>query len=121
MKLKDIAIWWSSKEELRNPSSGSPQFVVLEHMASGNSRFSYLSNSVGRCFMGWETADPEKLAAYVMFIFNQAVVRDGVDPEEAHRELMKIDEYKAWHEREDGPFRDSYYRWMDNMENVKCL
>jgi hypothetical protein len=114
MKLHEIAIWWSSTEEMKPEHHGKPQFVVLEHMAEGNRKYSYLYNSVGRCFMGWERAKPAELAAYVMFIYNQATARDGVPVAEAHAELMKIDEYREWQTREEGPFKDAYLQWVEN-------
>lgn len=114
MKLKDIAIWWSARDRVRPENIHRPMFKVLEHMADGNENYAYLHSSVGRCFGGWESADPRDQAAHVLCIYHQATAQDGVSPEEAHSELMQIDEYRSWVKREDGPFRDVYWLWSES-------
>ena len=48
---------------------------------------------VGACCMDWQKVTREEQTAQVLALFVAIVVRDGVDPQAAHREFLKIDEY----------------------------
>lgn len=50
----------------------------------------------GASYRVWQEAEPMKLRAMMFTDFNTLVVRDGVDPLEAHRAFLKIDEYRLW-------------------------
>jgi hypothetical protein len=48
----------------------------------------------GMCSRRWREAD-HMTQAFAMFVcFHTAVVRDGIDPQDAHREFLKISEYR---------------------------
>lgn len=48
----------------------------------------------GGCNRDWQTANSDKLEALVLAAFSTAVVRDGIDPQKAHRAFVEIDEYR---------------------------
>jgi hypothetical protein len=86
-----------------------PTILVLS-CHDDNSRFSYLSNSTGACCGGWESTDPERRAVQLLAIYAWTTGRNGVPSDEAHREFLKIDEYREWIEYETGPFAEAYPR-----------
>ena len=52
------------------------------------------SHSAGSCYLALKN-DPEIVQVAQLFIdFHTMIVRDGIDPRAAHREFLKIDEYR---------------------------
>jgi hypothetical protein len=80
--------------------------------------FDYLSNSVGSCFLGWQTCKDTARSAYIMGLFNRIVTEDGLSSEEVHKAFMEIDEYAEFHDpnasedaRYDNPFWKLHWDW----------
>jgi hypothetical protein len=107
MKMQDAMVWWNDREEHKD-HPGQPMLLVLSNEEDGNERFAYLSNSTGACCGGWESTDPERLAVHLLAIYAWATGRNGVPADVAHREFLKIDEYREWIEYETGPFAAAY-------------
>lgn len=107
MRLENAMVWWNDAvEALDYP--GSPRIAVLSNRES-NRAFSYLSNSIGACFLHWDKTEPHLLAAHLLAAFASITGRDGVPAADAHQEFMKIDEYREWVEEGTGPFADVYW------------
>jgi hypothetical protein len=52
------------------------------------------AQSAGSCYLALKSA-PEMEQLVQLFIdFHTMIVRDGIDPQTAHREFLKIDEYR---------------------------
>lgn len=49
----------------------------------------------GACFVENKKADDERVLTQVFVDFHTLVVRDGIDPQTAHKAFLKIDEYRA--------------------------
>lgn len=45
----------------------------------------------GCCMLDWKR---ENRALQMFVVFHTLIVRDGIDPQKAHREFLKIDEYR---------------------------
>jgi hypothetical protein len=48
----------------------------------------------GAAFIHVRKAEPWKQVALMFIEFHTLVVRDGIDPAQAHKEFLKIDEYR---------------------------
>jgi len=49
----------------------------------------------GAAYTSWRKLKPEALLAMIFIEFNAIVVRDGIDPQDAHRAFLTIDEYRT--------------------------
>lgn len=54
----------------------------------------HLSRTCGACFLDTSNLTPTEALAKIFIDFATIVVRDGVDPTEAHRAFLAIDEYR---------------------------
>jgi hypothetical protein len=52
------------------------------------------SHTGGAAYTAWRTCEPTKRLAMIFIEFNAMVVRDGIDPKEAHKAFLAIDEYR---------------------------
>ena len=50
--------------------------------------------TAGACFTRQRSLDDKRLAYQLLFDFHSMVVRDGIDPMEAHKEFLKIRQYR---------------------------
>jgi hypothetical protein len=48
----------------------------------------------GASYIAWRACDPMRLLAMIFIEFNAMVVRDGIDPQLAHKAFLAIDEYR---------------------------
>jgi len=48
----------------------------------------------GACYRHWHKMSPEMQALQIFIEFNTMIVRDGVDPQKAHKEFLKIRPYR---------------------------
>lgn len=51
--------------------------------------------TIGACMMEYHEMTPADRIAQLFIDFHTCVVRDGISPQDAHREFLKIDEYRA--------------------------
>ena len=65
---------------------------VVSHPDFNNASRDF-TRSDGAVFDFWRKLSTEKRKTMVFVIFNTLVVRDGIDPKQAHEEFLKIDEY----------------------------
>lgn len=55
----------------------------------------------GACYRVWHELKTRDAMRAVLFTdFNTIVARDGVDPQKAHDEFLKIDQYRIWISRD---------------------
>jgi hypothetical protein len=54
-------------------------------------RYAYVG---GACYTDWQEIALDRKVMMMFIDFHTCVVRDGVDPQAAHREFLKIDEYR---------------------------
>ncbi len=129
MRLQDVAIWWDDNEEAeihaKRIGSGRPRIWVFDQhevRSAETRKYDYLSNSVGRCFAGWDNAPIVMLAAYMLNLYHKVTFLDGVPVAEAHEQFMKIDEYRCYIETRKGPFEDLVWLWGDaSLREVEAL
>lgn len=50
----------------------------------------------GACMTSLHNLDAAGRIAQLFIDFHTCVVRDGISPEDAHREFLKIDEYRTY-------------------------
>ena len=107
MKLINAMVWWGKKPD--DIPFGQEEIKILDVKARGNSRYLYLENSNGACCAGWKSMGAQRRAAAILAMVYDAIIRDRISPDDAHAELMKIDEYREWYETCEGPFADVYH------------
>lgn len=107
MKLVSVTIWWNDVVT-HSYHVGQAQLKILDNRSSENWQFKYLTNSNGACCGGWEDMGDERCAASLLAMAMDAIITDGVPPEEVERELMQIDEYRDYRENFEGPFAAVY-------------
>lgn len=109
MRIEEVMVLWNSAEQAEK-LPGRVRIAVVPHRAD-NRALNFLSRSVGACHAGWRTTSAEMLAAHLLAVYATATGRDGVPADAAHREFMKIDEYRDWVMEASGPFADVYWMW----------
>jgi len=94
-RAHEVAIAWTPADEdddFDNPTSGT----VKVGPRGRDGTFSWTDPwfyTIGAVFTSRDRLRGAKSVAQVMLDFNTLVVRDGIDPQVAHLEFMKIDEY----------------------------
>jgi hypothetical protein len=98
MKAKDALIAWTPVHcEWREATRGKVRIGPLLRLGDIDwtdhpVEYSYTG---GAAYTEWRKMNPAELLAMVFIEFNTMVVRDGIDPQEAHRAFLAIDEYKT--------------------------
>lgn len=90
MKIKDALISWNPAE---GGAAGSIKVGRLRENWNTRWAENYLMN-VGGCFPEVSRMSDIEARHYVLSEFVSAVVGGRVNPQDAHREFMKIDEYR---------------------------
>lgn len=106
VKLIDVMVWWDCLHD--GTSENLPKIKILDVNAEDNHKYSYLGNSNGACCGGWRSMGQQRRAASLIAMVFEAIIKEGVPPQEAHDELNQIDEYREWLENFEGPFADVY-------------
>lgn len=93
MKLADCLIAWTPPDDHSRgkPTFGKVQvfsFPDIDRLSDG------YTMSDGMCMALWQSATHWQRLALLFTLFNTMVVRDGIDPREAHRALLQIEEYR---------------------------
>lgn len=70
------------------------EVAVGRHPELYRSRTSELPRSAGNVFSSYQDLTLDQKRVQMLLDFHTLVVRDGVSIEDAHREFLKIDEYK---------------------------
>jgi hypothetical protein len=92
MRLADAYVAWVACYEASNPPSTAVLVTSREGAGDWFERQAGSTRWIGVC--AGAASDPVSQA--MMFItFNTLVVRDRVDVDAAHREFLKIDEYRT--------------------------
>jgi hypothetical protein len=99
MEMKDAQIEWTPTDDKNH----TPGVIVysrtehLEHVRNAGSlareRYAYSGGACKRDYRGlrrWQAI------ALMMADFHKLLVRDGLDPQEVHREFLKIDQYRQF-------------------------
>lgn len=90
MRYRACMIAWQPKGSYRSAPEGSVKVGLL---ANAHWSVSYLMTS-GGCFTASRTWPAMQAVLQVLMDFNTLTVRDDIDPAEAHREFLRIDEYQ---------------------------
>src|ERR1700752_539244 len=97
MKAKDCMLawtpaWWS------NPTLGPTRGEIEVGPIQSNKVWAAERYALtgGAAYLRWREANGTALKAMLFTEFHAMVVRDGIDPQHAHREFLKIDEYRKW-------------------------
>jgi hypothetical protein len=107
IQMKYAMVWWNDNEEAED-HPGLPRIAVM-HRSHVERGYGHLSNSAGGCNGGWESSGPGRQAVCLLAIYAWATGRDGVPADEAHKQFLKIKEYRDWLEGQTGPFADAYF------------
>jgi hypothetical protein len=93
MRYRDMMIGWTPKRFETN--DGRPWGVRVDVWPDkvGWSRRYFMTD--GACWLESRNWTPGQQTLRIMTLFNTLIVRDGLDPQEVHREFCKIDEYRA--------------------------
>lgn len=101
MKLRDAQYEWNPVGF--DPLNGTPIGAVRVY-----SRSQHIARGPGRDrdtrFRFWSCMDMDdrpklndlEALAFLLVDFHTCVVRDGIDPQKAHRQFLKIDEYRRF-------------------------
>lgn len=69
----------------------------------------YYEMTWGACFADFSDASDQQLKEWVVSKFSYVTCIDGVDPKAAHREFMKLKEYRQmWAKQYDPEHEDNY-------------
>ena len=112
IKAENAMVLWEPRGRRSSAAADERSIVVVDHR-DDNRGLLLLPLSMGACCNGWREADPVKRAAHLLALFAIVVGRDGVPGDEAHREFMKIEEYREWTDERTGPFADAYAAWSE--------
>ncbi len=94
LKLKEALVAWTPKW-LADPSRGENIGIAVEPFRPRHHTITrQYKNSWGACNTYVRKLTPKQAVSEIMQLFNALVLRDGLPPEEVHRELCKIDEYR---------------------------
>lgn len=95
MKYKDVMYAWSPDDLMFRGRKTIGEIKVGPHpdKTGWSDAFSY---SAGSCFLETKKLKGPALIARIFIDFNTLVVRDKIDPEKAHAEFLKIDEYRKF-------------------------
>ncbi len=93
MRLADAYIAWIASYEASNPPSTAVLVTSSEGAADWSERQAGSTRWIGVC--AGAASDPVSQAMMMFITFNTLVVRDRVDVAAAHREFLKIDEYRT--------------------------
>jgi hypothetical protein len=108
MKAIEAMITWEPAD-----SGGPGRVLVIRHADPdyGRSEDLGLQMSMGSCDAEWEEMSDRDRVLQLFLQFHSMVVYDGIDPQIAHREFSKIDEFRYWDQRNDS---ESIYRRWDS-------
>jgi hypothetical protein len=82
---------------LADPASALPSPGQVEVGPNVSDRWAMLYQfSSGACYPARKQMTAEGKALMMMIDFHKIVVRDGVDPQAAHQQFLKIDEYRRF-------------------------
>lgn len=93
MKFRDAMYAWTPATDTWEKSQTAGQIMVGPHpdRSKWSKPFSFTG---GSCFLDLKTRPEIEQVMQIFIDFHTIVVRDGIDPNAAHREFLKIDEYR---------------------------
>lgn len=95
MKAKEALISWTPNADDINRSVKGQVDVRHPVYLGGEKERDHLYNSGSSCIER-RKLEGREAALLVLADFHAMVVRDGIDPKVAHKELCKIDEFRAY-------------------------
>jgi hypothetical protein len=112
MRFKDCMICWQPREiadqrASREAPPGSVRVGPHPDRSGWSEAYQMSAGGAYLCSKKWTAC---RAALQVMLDFNTLVVRDGIDPEAAHKEFLKIDEYR-FHISADTPGAEAWPDW----------
>jgi hypothetical protein len=95
MKFSDAMYAWTKHDTVSAFASTAGQIKVGPHpdMTGWSDDFAY---SGGSCFLALKEKSEIEQVAKMFIDFHSIIVRDGIDPQLAHKEFLKIDEYRRY-------------------------
>lgn len=97
MKYTELMLAWTPPWKWLDESS---QFFVTKGLVEvgpwpDKTRWSRIFlNTGGACYRDLHEMNDDELSLRLFIDFNTLVVRDKIDPQQAHNEFLKIDEYR---------------------------
>lgn len=93
MKFRDAMYAWTPTTDTSTKSQTAGKVMVGLHPDLTRWSKPY-SRSAGACYLKLKVKPEVEQIAQLFIDFHTMVVRDGIDPQVAHREFLKIDEYR---------------------------
>jgi hypothetical protein len=92
MRFKQVMYCWTPINSTSKPNTVGQVEVGPHPDKTGWSKI--YSYSAGACFSVTQELSEHEQATQILIDFHTMVVRDGIDPQRAHQEFLKIDEYR---------------------------
>lgn len=96
MKFLEALIAWNPKYDWIKRSERAPGQVMVVPWPDKQGLSRPLLNTCGACYAGNHQLNEDQIVAKVFVDFHTLVVRDGIDPQDAHRAFLNIDEYRKF-------------------------
>ena len=80
-------------EKLRDPKSPGPGAVKVGKWPDGSGWSDDYDSTAGCCWTETASFDVHGKVMMMFIDFHTLIVRDGIDPQELHKQFLKIDEY----------------------------
>jgi hypothetical protein len=114
MKAIEAMITW---EEADSGGPNAGQVLVIRHARDRRDDIG-LANSIGACDAEWHEMSDRDRVLQLYLQFHSLVAYDGIDPQIAHREFSKIDEFRHWDQRNDS--ERIFKRWDSSAEDARA-
>lgn len=96
MKYNQAMIAWNPNYDWIEKSGRVPGQVMVVAWPDRRGLSRPLLNTCGACYESLHELNEDQLIARLLIDFHTLVVRDGIDPQEAHRAFLNIDEYRKF-------------------------
>jgi hypothetical protein len=91
MKYRDCIIAWTPLSWPDHNTAGMVEVGPHPDRTGGSDKYAM---TIGACWLARWTMPHWQQVALMLTDFHQIVVRDGIDPQVAHRAFLAIDEYR---------------------------
>ncbi len=96
MKYRDCMYGWNPVERMYDPCNPKNGKVLIGPHPDKSGWSVPYDFTAGACMLETKNLTGNDLVARIFIDFNTMVVRDGINPYDAHREFLKIDEYREY-------------------------
>ena len=89
--INNWVVAWTPAGDLDDPTAGK---IRIGHKAGNNAWSRPYAFVEGAVWVGWKDQPLAVRVVRMLLLFQAIVVRDGIDPQLAHKEFLKVDEYR---------------------------